>query len=259
MTKAGEQEEFGVETETPDLAQIEAARLLANEARDVLQARGFSDDQIRHWADTYVAEEGGTADLADFAERRSRHLGVLCPFSGVDGHGSAGPPSFRRKGKRAAVVGEGDGIGKPLIIWGGLVGPAVILGVPLATLNLRAMSENEEPRVDITVSGEQWWWRVFYPEARVETANEIHVPAGEEVRFHLETADVIHSFWVPQAGPKRDMLVSGWAAWRAARVTADHFDPDDAEGSLGLAGVVSMALFTLLMLEGSGVYLIGWG
>lgn len=68
MTKPepGSPEDYDVESETPDLAQIEAARLLANDARQQLQARGFSDEQIREWAETYVAEEGGTADLPDF-------------------------------------------------------------------------------------------------------------------------------------------------------------------------------------------------
>lgn len=64
----GDPEEYGVESETPDLAQIEAARLLANDARQQLRARGFSDEQIRHWAETFVAEEGGTADLPDFLD-----------------------------------------------------------------------------------------------------------------------------------------------------------------------------------------------
>lgn len=110
--------------------------------------------------------------------------------------------------KREAPRRTDDGIGKRLIIWGGLIGPAVILvGVfLLATLDLRALSDNEDPVLDVVVSGEQWWWRVTYPEAGVETANEIHVPAGEEIRLVLETADVIHSFWIPQAGPKRDMI-----------------------------------------------------
>lgn len=62
----GAPEEYGIESETPDLAQIEAARLLANDARQQLNARGFSDEQIRLWAETYVAEEGGSADLPDF-------------------------------------------------------------------------------------------------------------------------------------------------------------------------------------------------
>lgn len=62
----GEPADFELETETPDLSQIEAARLLANDARGQLQARGFSDEQIRHWAETFVAEEGGSADPPDF-------------------------------------------------------------------------------------------------------------------------------------------------------------------------------------------------
>ena len=56
----------GVDPETPDLAQIEAARVLTNDARDRLKSEGFSDEQIRKWAETYVAEEGGSADLRDF-------------------------------------------------------------------------------------------------------------------------------------------------------------------------------------------------
>jgi hypothetical protein len=64
----GDPEDFDVASERPDLAQIEAARLLANDARPALTERGFDDDQIRNWAATYVAEEGGTADVADFLE-----------------------------------------------------------------------------------------------------------------------------------------------------------------------------------------------
>jgi cytochrome c oxidase subunit 2 len=38
------------------------------------------------------------------------------------------------------------------------------------------------------------------------TANEIHVPAGRPVRLRLSSADVIHSFWVPQLMPKTDLI-----------------------------------------------------
>ena len=34
------------------------------------------------------------------------------------------------------------------------------------------------------------------------TANEIHIPVGKPVRFTLQSADVIHQFWVPRAGRK---------------------------------------------------------
>lgn len=58
-------EDAGVEPETPDAMQVEAARLLANDARDELRDRGFHDRQIEEWANTYVAEHG-SGDVAAF-------------------------------------------------------------------------------------------------------------------------------------------------------------------------------------------------
>lgn len=66
-------EEEGKEVETPELAQIEAARLLANSARSRLKKSGLTDDQIEEWAATFVAEEGGTADLDVFVDWIERH------------------------------------------------------------------------------------------------------------------------------------------------------------------------------------------
>jgi hypothetical protein len=40
----------------PEAAEVESARLLANEA-DELRALGLDDDEIRRWADEYVAED----------------------------------------------------------------------------------------------------------------------------------------------------------------------------------------------------------
>jgi cytochrome c oxidase subunit 2 len=59
---------------------------------------------------------------------------------------------------------------------------------------------------EIVVVGHQWWWEVRYPGAGVVTANEIHIPLGRRLRVRVESADVIHSFWVPQLGPKMDMI-----------------------------------------------------
>jgi hypothetical protein len=58
-------EEAGVEPETPDAMQLEAARLLANEARDDLRDQGFDDRQIDRWANTYVADHG-SGDVETF-------------------------------------------------------------------------------------------------------------------------------------------------------------------------------------------------
>jgi hypothetical protein len=50
--------DVGVEETVPDLAQIEGARLLANEARPFLMGCGFDDRQVLMWAETYIASEG---------------------------------------------------------------------------------------------------------------------------------------------------------------------------------------------------------
>jgi len=61
------------------------------------------------------------------------------------------------------------------------------------------------------VIGHQWWWEIRYPEYGIVTANELHVPAsenGEEnpTYLKLESADVAHSFWVPQLAGKTDVI-----------------------------------------------------
>jgi hypothetical protein len=53
-----EPHEAGVPEKVADQSHEEGARILADEARDELSKRGFTDQQIREWAETYIAEEG---------------------------------------------------------------------------------------------------------------------------------------------------------------------------------------------------------
>jgi cytochrome c oxidase subunit 2 len=68
----------------------------------------------------------------------------------------------------------------------------------------------EHNGVTIQVTGHQWWWEVTYldsdPSQTIETANEIHVPVGQRVAIVTNSADVIHSFWVPSITGKRDLI-----------------------------------------------------
>jgi hypothetical protein len=51
----------------PQPAEVESARLLANQAREVLRSRGLDDEEIRRLADEYVALDIGE-DLDAFIE-----------------------------------------------------------------------------------------------------------------------------------------------------------------------------------------------
>jgi cytochrome c oxidase subunit 2 len=98
--------------------------------------------------------------------------------------------------------------------------PALLLvglfGWQFNTMRLTDPSGNRPP--DIIVTGYSWWWRAEYPQEGIVTANEIHIPVGKQILFQLEAADVIHSFWVPDLGPKKDMMpgIQGHTVWLAA-------------------------------------------
>ncbi|HTX42478.1 MAG TPA: cytochrome c oxidase subunit II [Acidobacteriaceae bacterium] len=65
--------------------------------------------------------------------------------------------------------------------------------------------------LDVTVVGHQFWWEFRYPKLGIVTANELHVPVStpgdpEPTYLHLLSADVDHSFWVPQLAGKTDLI-----------------------------------------------------
>ena len=73
---------------------------------------------------------------------------------------------------------------------------AILTG--LLALTVRAMNASDPPvdrEPDVTIIGHQWWWEARYPSG-VVTANEVHIPTGKALVFRLESADVIHDFWV---------------------------------------------------------------
>jgi cytochrome c oxidase subunit II len=89
--------------------------------------------------------------------------------------------------------------------------PAIIL-VLIAIPTVRTIFETQKPApagaLTVQVIGHQWWWEFRYPEYGITTANELYVPVGRTVNFELTTKDVLHSFWIPQLGGKRDLITN---------------------------------------------------
>ena len=73
--------------------------------------------------------------------------------------------------------------------------------------------------VELTVIGHQWWWEVQYSGSPIVAANEIYIPVGKKVRVEIRSADVIHSFWVPQLARKwmRFPAIQTTSGWRPTR------------------------------------------
>ncbi|WP_218573017.1 cytochrome c oxidase subunit II [Pseudomonas sp. gcc21] len=97
------------------------------------------------------------------------------------------------------------------VIWGGLVLPGVSLavvlafGLPIGRAMLPLPLEQGEP-VRLNVMAQQWRWDVSYPDSDIVLEDRLVVPAGVPVDVHLNSADVIHSFWVPRLAGKLDVI-----------------------------------------------------
>jgi cytochrome c oxidase subunit 2 len=88
--------------------------------------------------------------------------------------------------------------------------PVLIVAVlTLVTVrSLYALDKKEPPEgsLEVIVVGHQWWWEFRYPELGIITANELHVPVDRVTFLRLASADVVHSFWVPELAGKTDVV-----------------------------------------------------
>lgn len=105
---------------------------------------------------------------------------------------------------------EPDDRGKLQWIWiGGIIVPVVLIGAVFG-VSMRSIVALDgvggDDELTVSVTGHQYWWEVEYEDLGISSANEVHVPVGEPVRIELTSADVIHSFWVPEIHPKLDMI-----------------------------------------------------
>jgi len=105
--------------------------------------------------------------------------------------------------------------GSPQIELAWTVVPILIVAVLfLVTARYIYAIERREPPADaleVTVVGHQWWWEVRYPKLGIVTANELHLPVSDPEHptptfVTLRSADVIHSFWIPQLAGKMDTI-----------------------------------------------------
>jgi cytochrome c oxidase subunit 2 len=93
--------------------------------------------------------------------------------------------------------------------------PILIVVVLFLTTARMIFAIQDAPRppasLNATVIGHQFWWEFRYPSLGIVTANELHVPLSDEnhpqpTYLRLLSADVDHSFWVPQLAGKTDLI-----------------------------------------------------
>ena len=114
-------------------------------------------------------------------------------------------------GRDSGDVKPGERVGWLVVVGAGIVVPIVLLATLFVISDVFVIKTTEAPaanatRLTVHVVGHEWWWEVRYPGKGVVTANELHIPARTPVRLEVTTADVIHSFWVPQLNRTIDAI-----------------------------------------------------
>ncbi|MGH1493789.1 MAG: cytochrome c oxidase subunit II [Acidimicrobiales bacterium] len=131
------------------------------------------------------------------------------------------------------------------------IAPAILLAIisiPMVQ-EIWNLEEENDPNtgLDVMVIGQQWWWEYrydvdgdgFFVDANgdgfadpdfegadaelpldlildpddIVTANELVIPAGQQVDLVLTSRDVIHSYWIPRLNGKRDTVPGRWHTW----------------------------------------------
>ncbi len=101
----------------------------------------------------------------------------------------------------------------------------ILLSLVVLTFQTLQDTNPERPtELTIRAIGKQWVWEFQYPEYDIQTTSEVRVPVNTDIKIELTSDDVIHSFWVPQLGGKKDAvpgyLTTTW--FKAERVGTFH-------------------------------------
>lgn len=122
---------------------------------------------------------------------------------------------WRRSAAAAGEAPEVDpadrGLNRSMMIWAAVIVASLTVLITASFLADRHLASlRQEEVLLVRVTGHQWWWRIEYRDPAtgrwIETANELHLPVGRTARVELGSADVIHSFWVPNVAGKMDVI-----------------------------------------------------
>lgn len=119
------------------------------------------------------------------------------------------------------------------IVWT-IIPFVILIGMAIpATVGIKKMYDTDNADIDIKVTGHRWFWEYEYvgtgvkflsnlstPEDQwrldqgtptnenylLEVDNPLVLPTNKKVRFIVSSNDVIHSWWVPELGVKRDAI-----------------------------------------------------
>lgn len=113
---------------------------------------------------------------------------------------------FRKRKGQIGYPKQVEGSHKLEIIW--TVIPFVLIMIlAVFTVSFTFKHDKEiDPKdaINVKVIAHQFWWEFIYTDYDINTAQDLVLPADKWVNVELTSADVIHSFWIPQLAGKLD-------------------------------------------------------
>ena len=86
--------------------------------------------------------------------------------------------------------------------------PAILV-IAIGVLSAFVLSKNSDAGpnpLNVNVFAQQFAWRFTYPDDGGIKSGELVLPLNRSAKFEMESADVIHSFWIPDMGQKQDLV-----------------------------------------------------
>jgi cytochrome c oxidase subunit 2 len=114
-----------------------------------------------------------------------------------------------RRNRAALPFGGSERAATRLIVGLGIATPLVLLTAlfiwsDVFVIRTTAAPSPSSTELEVHVIGHQWWWSLGY--GGTMTANELHIPVRTRVDVTGTSADVIHSFWIPELNRKIDTV-----------------------------------------------------
>jgi cytochrome c oxidase subunit II len=120
---------------------------------------------------------------------------------------------YRQREGRRAIYSHGNTTLE--IVWT-IIPAAILIVLSFMSVSTWAKVKRNAPESDfeLQVTAKQFNWEVVYPGADskfgtpddVKFDNDLHVPVNKVVRVHLQSSDVIHSFFLPNLRLKQDAV-----------------------------------------------------
>ncbi|MBS0288841.1 MAG: cytochrome c oxidase subunit II [Proteobacteria bacterium] len=189
---------------------------------------GFTLDA---WADYTLNMTKGASPISSNIHQLHMTILWICVAIGILVYGVMIYAIIRHRkaaGHQAATFHESTTVE---IIW--TIIPFIILiamAVP-ATKTLIEMTDTRNPEVTIKITGYRWFWHYDYidenisffsnistpedelnnlapknPHYLLQVDKPLVIPVGKKIRFLITAKDVIHSWWVPALGVKKDAI-----------------------------------------------------